>query len=135
VSRLLRVLGVVVLALAGVVAGAAGVVVSRDSAVVAGVTVPYGLVLALATALLLFMTSRREGGVPGAVAAALGWLLPVVVLMWPRPEGDVVVSADVTGLVFVVVGVAAAGWGIARARRDRDDRDRRDGTVDGHARR
>jgi Family of unknown function (DUF6113) len=71
---------------------------------------PVGLVLALGgTAGVLAMgtlLSRTRWG-SGAVAAA--WLVTVVMLSLPRPEGDVVIAQDAVGLTFLGVGVVLAG--------------------------
>jgi hypothetical protein len=118
----MRACGIGVFVLLGALAGTAGLFVSRAGIRVLGVPLPYGLVFALVTAALLFGQARRLLGVGGAVAAATGWAVPVVVGMWPRPEGDIVVGGDGLGIGFVLLGVVAAGWNIARAPHADDDR-------------
>jgi Family of unknown function (DUF6113) len=76
----------------------------------AALRLPVGLVLALGgTAGVLAMgtlLSRTRWG-SGAVVAA--WLVTVVMLSLPRPEGDVVIAQDAVGLTFLGVGVVLAG--------------------------
>ncbi|HSK27672.1 MAG TPA: DUF6113 family protein [Jiangellales bacterium] len=74
---------------------------------------PAGLLVALAgsagvLALGTLLARSRWGS--GAVATA--WVLTVVLLSLPRPEGDVVVAGDVVGLTFLGVGVALAGLAV-----------------------
>jgi hypothetical protein len=114
VSRVRRVLGVVALVLLGGCVGTLGVVVSRVTVEVAAIPVPYGFVLAVAAAAALYAEGRRALGVVGALGAALGWSVPVVVAMGPRPEGDIVLAGDGYGIGYVVLSLLAAAWNIAR---------------------
>ena len=119
-SALARACGLFALALLGVLAGAAGVVVSRMDVRVLGVPLPYGLVLAIVAAAALFAQGGRLLGAGGAFAAVLGWAVPVVAALLPRPEGDVVIGADGYGAGFVLLGVVVAAWSVARARRSHE---------------
>jgi hypothetical protein len=74
---------------------------------------PVGLALALGgSAGVLAMgtlISRTRWG-SGAVATA--WVLTVLMLSLPRPEGDVVIVQDAAGLTFLAVGVVLAGLSV-----------------------
>ena len=105
--RLLRAAALVPVAL--LVAGCA-CFVHPTTVTFATLRLPVGLALALGgTAGVLAMgtlLSRTRWG-SGAVVAA--WLVPVVMLSLPRPEGDVVIAQDAMGLTFLGVGVVLAG--------------------------
>ncbi|MEQ4207890.1 DUF6113 family protein [Actinopolymorpha sp. B17G11] len=133
-SDYVRSLGTVGLGVLGALTGVCGAVVSRMDARVLGVPLPYGLVLAIAAATLLFWQARKLRGLAGATAAALGWGVPVVIGLWPRPEGDIVFAADGFGLGYICLGVVAAAWNVGRAR-DHHEESRTTGMVDGRARR
>ncbi|GAA2755684.1 DUF6113 family protein [Actinopolymorpha rutila] len=138
-TALSRAAGLVAAAVLGLVAGTCGVVVSRANLTVLGVRLPYGIVLALVVAALLFAQCRLLFGKGGGVAAALGWAVPVVAALWPRPEGDVVLAGDWYGLGFVVAGLFLVGWQVLR-RGDRRARTgqggpRSTGTTGGSTRR
>ncbi|MGW0228780.1 DUF6113 family protein [Actinopolymorpha singaporensis] len=137
-AALSRVAGLVAAAVLGLVAGTCGVVVSRVNLTVLGARLPYGIVLALVVAALLFAQCRYLLGKGGGVAAALGWAVPVAAALWPRPEGDVVLAGDWYGLGFVVAGLFLVGWQLLR-RGDRRARagqgGRRTGTTGGSTRR
>lgn len=76
--------------------------------------VPVGLVCALALSASAFVTGRLVTGTrSGAAAAALGWLVPLLLLSAPRPEGDLVVSGGLLGYCWLVGGMVAAGVVIA----------------------
>ncbi|MGH3491431.1 MAG: DUF6113 family protein [Actinopolymorphaceae bacterium] len=128
-------LGTLGVGLLGALASIAGAAVSRMDARVLGVPLPYGLVLAVVAATMLFWQSRQLRGLPGAAAAAVGWGIPVIIGLWPRPEGDVVFAADGFGLGYICLGVVAAAWNVGRARDHRTDASRQTGMVDGRARR
>ncbi len=119
-SAFVRVLGLVAVGLLGAVTGIAGLFVSRMDVRVSGVLVPYGLVLAILVATLVFRLGRSTLGPGGAVAGVVGWLIPVVAALWPRPEGDIVVGGDGFGAGFVLLGVMSAAWNLARGLRAPD---------------
>ncbi len=52
-------------------------------------------------------------GRPGAAAAAIGWLVAVLVLASRRPEGDLVVPGSVAGYVWLLGGTLLAGVCVA----------------------
>jgi hypothetical protein len=83
---------------------------------------PVGLLCGLAlTATVLVAAGLATGSRSGAVAAAAGWFLPVLLLSAPRPEGDLVVSGSALGYLWLVGGTIVAGvavaWPYGRARR------------------
>jgi hypothetical protein len=114
VSALSRAAGYAGFVLLGVVAGACGVVMARATVDVLGVPLPYGLVLALVVAGLLFGQGRRFLGRRGALTCVLGWIIPVGIALWPRPEGDFLVAGDWYGLGFMLVGVILIAWQLLR---------------------
>ncbi len=120
-SNLVRASAFAVIGVLGAVCGFAGVLVSRMSTSVAGIPLPYGLLLAVVAAAALFREARHARGSAGVVAGAVGWAVPVLVGSWPRPEGDILVGGDAVGIGFVLLGILAAGWSLRRSRRD-DDR-------------
>lgn len=109
--RLARLLLHAVLVALGLLVGALGSFVHAQ--VVAGV--PVGLLCAYAlTAAALATAGLASRSRSGPAATAAGWLLALLLLSAPRPEGDLVVPGDLLGyawslggLVLVAVGVAA----------------------------
>jgi Family of unknown function (DUF6113) len=91
--------------LVGLVTGVAGVVVSRHEVVVAGVAWPWGLVVTLvAVPLVLAGVGRVRSEVSGW-AAAVGWFVPVVVLVLVHPGGDQIPGQDTVGLAYLILGL------------------------------
>lgn len=74
---------------------------------------PVGLAVAAALSAGVFVTSGLLLGRPGAAAAALGWLVAVLVLASRRPEGDLVVPGSVAGYVWLLGGTLLAGVCVA----------------------
>ena len=58
------------------------------------------------------LTGAQARGRRGAAAAAVGWVLPVLVLSSRRPEGDLVVPATATGYAWLLGGFALAVAGV-----------------------
>jgi hypothetical protein len=110
-----RVAGLVVFGGLGLAVGTAGPFVSREILRWNGVGIPYGIVLALVAAAGLFYTARKVFGGPGAVIPVLAWAVPVVAMLLPRPEGDVVLASDGYGTAFLLLGVLIAAWNLGRA--------------------
>ncbi|GAA1246342.1 DUF6113 family protein [Kitasatospora nipponensis] len=68
---------------------------------------PVGLLLALAGNLAVFYGGLRLTGTKlGAGFPILGWLLVLMVLMAPRPEGDFVLASGANSYVYLVGGLA-----------------------------
>ena len=70
---------------------------------------PLGLLVAGALSAAVFVTCGLALGRPGAVAAAGGWLLVVLLLASQRPEGDLVVPGSTEGYVWLLGGMLVAG--------------------------
>jgi hypothetical protein len=96
-------------ALAGAAAGLLGSFVHPLSVL----GVPVGLLLALGLSAGVFVTGGLLVGRPAAVAAAVGWVAVVLLLASPRPEGDLVVPASVTGYGWLLGGTLLAGCCVA----------------------
>lgn len=74
------------------------------------VGVPVGLLCGLAlTAVAVAVCGLLVRARSGAVTAALGWVLPVLLLSAPRPEGDLVVTGSLLGYAWLVGGMLVAG--------------------------
>ncbi len=109
----MRVLAYLGCVLAGIVIGVAGAFLQGARLIVGGVTVPWGLVLAL-IALLVFiragieLTHSRWGG----WIVLLLWIAATVAFAAELPSGDLVISAGGRQMVYlfggVVIGAAAA---------------------------
>ena len=76
---------------------------------------PVGLAVAAALSAGVFVTCGLLLGRPGAAAAAIGWLVAVLVLASRRPEGDLVVPGSVAGYVWLLGGTLLAGVCVALA--------------------
>jgi hypothetical protein len=100
-----RALLLVPAALAGAVAGLLGSFVHA----VEPAGLPLGLLLAAALSAAVFVTCGLALGRPGAVAAAGGWLLVVLLLASQRPEGDLVVPGSTEGYLWLLGGMLVAG--------------------------
>ncbi len=89
-----------------VITGIAGVFLHRAAIHVGSVRIPYGLVLALFSTVVLAVlvravTPRRLG----AGLALVAWLLAVIPFTAKRPEGDLLIASGAAGLVFLFGGV------------------------------
>lgn len=94
----------------GVVAGVVGSFV--HPARVAGL--PVGLLCALGLSAAGFVAGGLAVGArSGAAAGALGWLVPVLLLSSPRPEGDLVVAGDGFGYAWLLGGTVVAAVAVA----------------------
>ena len=108
--RLARLLLHAVLLALGVLVGALGSFVHAQ--VVAGV--PVGLLCAyalMAAALVTAGLATRSRSGPAATAA--GWLVALLLLSAPRPEGDLVVAGDLTGYAWSLGGLVLAAVAVA----------------------
>ena len=104
-----RVLLLVPAVLAGAVAGLLGSFVHALEP--AGL--PLGLLVALALSAGVFLTMGLAFGRPAVAAAALGWLLVVLLLSTQRPEGDLVVTGSLVGYGWLLGGFLVAGGCLA----------------------
>ncbi|MFP3988121.1 DUF6113 family protein [Streptomyces sp. E11-3] len=97
-----RIAAYVLLAVLGVLVGAAG-------SLVQAAWFPGGLLLALLGAAGVFLGGARAlGGQGGVFAPAVGWLLAVVVLTVSRPEGDFVFAAGLSTYLYLLGGIGVA---------------------------
>jgi len=79
-------------------------------------TVPLPLSVLLAVvgnAGLTKLAVRQTGSIVWGVLQPVLWLLVIVVLSLPRPEGDLIVPGSLTGLVFLFAGAVAGAYGVA----------------------
>jgi hypothetical protein len=98
----MRLLGAALASLLGVAAGISAVAVHRS---------PAGIVLGVGTALVVIRTLRSW--LPVAAAAfAGGWLVPVVLAVAGRAEGDVAVASDPYGWLLIASGFVILVTGI-----------------------
>jgi hypothetical protein len=97
-----------------VVAICAGLV-SRGAWRPNGVTLPWGLALAMAGSVSLVVVTRLVAGRRPGLLAAGGWLLGVAVVLFWHPGGDYLFANDGPGYLFLLGGTVAvlvsAGWG------------------------
>lgn len=105
-----RVVGLLFFVALGIAAGLAALALHRTTA---------GLVLGVGTALAVIWALRDW--LPGAGAAfAGGWLVPLLVAVAGRGEGDHAVTSDTSGWLIMVAGgvvlLTGAVWGRAPAR-------------------
>jgi hypothetical protein len=79
-------------------------------------SVPFPITILLAVAgniVLAKLSARQTGSIAGAAVPPVLWLLVVIVLSLPRPEGDLIVEGSLTGLVFLFAGAVAGAFGVA----------------------
>ncbi len=88
------------------VTGVAGSFLHRSGLHVGSVRIPYGVVLAVGSTLLLVALVRAATASRLALAlAAAGWILGVIPFTIKRPEGDLVIASGAAGLLFLFGGV------------------------------
>lgn len=76
--------------------------------------VPVGLIAAYVLTAALLATARlATGSRSGAAAVGGGWVVALLLLSAPRPEGDLVVSGSLTGYAWLVGGLVVATAGVA----------------------
>ncbi|MEV5877709.1 DUF6113 family protein [Streptomyces sp. NPDC052101] len=86
-----------------------GAVVGLAGTLVQAAWFPGGLLLALAGAAGTFLGGAyATGGRGGAVAPVVGWIVTVILLTAPRPEGDFLFSAGGGSYLFLLGGMALA---------------------------
>jgi hypothetical protein len=101
--------GAAALALLGLLVGSGGAFLQAYT-VRLGTRLPAGTVFALlvlgAVAFSAALVARSKLGL-GVVA--VGWLTSVIVFTYGRPEGDVVIAADLPGYTYLFGGVVVLG--------------------------
>lgn len=100
-----RVAAIVGCIAAGLLTGLAGLPVSRAATVAGSVAWPWGLALALAGTVCVFVGGRALAGPSGLVGAAAGWLVPLVLVALYRPGDDDIIGQDWIGLVYLAGGI------------------------------
>jgi Family of unknown function (DUF6113) len=100
------------LAAAGAIVGVVGAFVQAITLSIGGVRLPLGAVVAVVMAAV----AVRAGAVlvhqrAGAVAVAVGWVVTVLWMsVFPTSEGDVILAATTSALVYVYGGVLLAAF-------------------------
>lgn len=85
-----------------------GALVSLCGSFVQTLWAPAGLLLALAaTAAVFYGGLRLTGTKLGAGMPMIGWFLMLLVVMAPRPEGDLVLAASLTSYAYLFVGAVS----------------------------
>ena len=119
--RVRRALLVLPAALSGAVVGALGSLAHAVVTTAGGLDLPVGLVLAVSLSATTYVVLGLLLGRPGVAAALVGWVVVVLVLGTPRPEGDVIVAGTATGTGWLFGGsliglvLAAVPWPTAGA--------------------
>jgi hypothetical protein len=91
---------------------AVGVLGSFVHAVVLG-GVPVGLLAAYVLTAALLATARlATGSRSGAAAVGGGWVVALLLLSAPRPEGDLVVSGSLAGYAWLIGGLGVTTLGV-----------------------
>jgi hypothetical protein len=98
----------------GVIIGLAGAIVHRDAVRPAGVLVPWGLALTLATAFSVTLAAARLAHTPGALGVPIGWVVALLWLQQGRPEGDYVFASDFLGNAYVFGGMVVLALAVVR---------------------
>lgn len=98
------------LAAAGAVIGVVGAFVQAITSTLAGVDVPIGALAAVTmTALAVRAGAALVHRRAGAVAVAVGWVATVLWMsLFPSNEGDVIIGATTSALIYVYGGVLVA---------------------------
>ncbi|PJJ56730.1 hypothetical protein CLV56_0941 [Mumia flava] len=109
----LRAGAVLLAALVGLVCALAGLIVHRHALG----ALPWGLALALATALLVTLAAGELGGRTAALAVAAAYALLLLVATGQRGEGDYLIASDLLGYAYLLGGLVAVGIGVALAGR------------------
>ncbi|HEX6233628.1 MAG TPA: DUF6113 family protein [Jiangellaceae bacterium] len=98
------------LCVAAFTAAVAGTFVHPATARMGGMDIPFGVVIALAgLAAVMVIAHASVPSRADKAIVAVGWLAPVFVLSQARSAGDLVVAADLRGLVFLYGGVLLVG--------------------------
>lgn len=77
--------------------------------------VPLSILAAgLGNLLLPALAYRVSGSRVVGILPVLAWLAVVVVASLPRPEGDLIVTGGLRGLIFLLVGALAGAYAVGR---------------------
>lgn len=108
----------------GVFVGVGALIAYRHAWLVGGVTLPWGVVLCLATLYVVGRVAGLLGQNAGAFGYAGGWLAVFLATYQARPEGDYLIAADFRGYAYMFggVGVLALVVGQTLAAPDRAGR-------------
>lgn len=79
---------------------------------------PVGVVFALLAHAAVLALAGLAGGAPAVRWGAGGWVLAVAVLLWPRPEGDLVLAATGEAYTFLLGGLVVTGVALTLASRN-----------------
>lgn len=104
-----------VLLVPALVAGAAAGLLGSFVHALTPVGLPLGMAVAMGLSAAVFVTCGLALGRRGAVVAAGGWVVVVLLLSTQRPEGDLVVAGSLAGYVWLLGGMVLAGGCIAPA--------------------
>jgi hypothetical protein len=98
------------LCIAGFAAAIAGAFVHPATSRIVAMDVPYGVAIALAgLAAVMVLAHASVPSRADKIIVAVTWLAPVFVLSQGRSAGDLVVGADLRGVVFLYGGVLLVG--------------------------
>ncbi|MDQ3627786.1 MAG: hypothetical protein M3419_03055 [Actinomycetota bacterium] len=87
------------------------------------VPLPWGLVLALATVVVVVRAAALVGGSPGGLGVAAGWFSATLWLQSPGPGGDFLLVSDALGYGFLYAGMLlVAGAVVTGSRTGRNRR-------------
>lgn len=104
---------VAVLAVGGAGLGLVGAFLSGTVVHPAGVPLPVGVLTSVvALPVVCAAAGRATGSWAAASAPYLSWLAVAFVLSTSRREGDLVVTGETLGLVFLLVGAVAGAVGV-----------------------
>lgn len=113
-GRTSRVLTLVGSFLIGALYGALATTGHRHAATIGGVSIPWGLVLALLGVGALLVAVRIAAGRAAAIAASLGLIIMVAVFTLPGLGGTVLVVGDLTGTIWSIgpalIAVLVVAW-------------------------
>ena len=109
-----RVLVVIVATAVGLAVGIAGGFFHEYTVGLAGIDLPVGLVGSLVAAAATFvLTGLLVGNRLAVLGPGLAWVVPVLMLASPRPEGDLVVGATAAGYILLLGGAITIGLCVA----------------------
>jgi hypothetical protein len=79
-------------------------------------SVPFPICIPLAMAgniVLAKLAVRQTGSIAWGAVPPVVWLVVIIVLALPRPEGDLILPGSLTGLVFLFAGAVSGAYGVA----------------------